>query len=95
MSFSSNSGTYTEPSIAKRNKCASCGADLVFDAKSNSLYCQHCESKFAISNEPFSDKKVFSPNELAEETINKEMHTIKCLNCGASEEITNLTISTI
>lgn len=81
--------------VVKGNKCVSCGADLIFDGKTNTLYCEHCESRYNVQNEVFSQKKIFNPSELSNENIKTQVVVARCSNCGASESLNSSSISHI
>ena len=60
-----------ESQVAKLTKCQSCGADMVFDGKTNTLFCEHCEGRYPVPNVPFKEKKLFNPKALDDEKIQK------------------------
>ena len=83
------------PQTAKLKKCVSCGADLVFDGKTNTLYCEHCDGRYSVPDVPFREKKFFNPKQLDDEVIQKETLVTRCLNCGANVTINSTSMSHI
>ena len=71
-------------------KCSGCGGLLVFDAKSQNLICNNCNSQVEITKEFSNDKKKFTTDIL---TSKREKTTCNCTNCGASLNVEEKEIS--
>ncbi|MBE5745723.1 MAG: hypothetical protein E7359_00325 [Clostridiales bacterium] len=66
------------------SKCSSCGGNLVYDAKSQNLFCNNCNRTIEIEKINCIDKKDYN---LTTNTINNERKTTNCSSCGAQIEI--------
>ena len=65
-------------------KCSGCGANMVFDAELQSLYCPHCGSKRSLG-ESKTAKELDILEGLSEDSVWKANETVvfRCDNCGA------------
>lgn len=63
-------------------KCASCGADMVFNPESQSLTCEHCGNVVEIKSEILEVENDFFAD-MNEDEWAKEALSYRCENCGA------------
>ncbi len=91
-------GQGAEPAEVEKStsveKCPACGADMVYDAESGGLYCEHCGTKKEIVAS-FSEEQDFE--KLLEEKGDwgNESHVFRCENCGAQEVLDKREIAKI
>ncbi len=72
-------------------KCRACGADMIYDAESGELLCEHCGSRVAISAKT-SEEQAFE--RLMQEGGGwEDSHVFRCENCGAQEILDKLEIA--
>ncbi len=74
-------------------KCPACGANMVFSAGENCLYCEHCGTKQAInakSSAELAFERLLSDNN----TWASETHVFYCQNCGAKTVLDKNEIAT-
>lgn len=69
-------------SQTERVKCASCGADMVFDPSAQSLTCEHCGNVVEIVREVLQEEKDFF-QDVNEGEWDGEALSYRCDSCGA------------
>ncbi len=82
--FSAESGTEGIKVGAENVKCPGCGANMVFDADLQTLYCPHCGSKKELGKTEIAKEKDILEG-LSADSIWKpdETAVFRCANCGA------------
>ncbi len=65
-------------------KCPACGADMVYDAETGGLYCEHCGTRKEIVGS-FSEEQDFEKLLEERDDWGSESHVFRCENCGAQE----------
>ena len=64
-------------------KCPSCGADMIYDAESGKLLCEHCGTQKEIAGK--TSEELDFERLLTDKGGWKESHVFRCENCGAQE----------
>ena len=68
----------------EREKCPSCGSNLVFDPESQSLYCEHCGTKIKIEQgETAKELNLIDGFDKDDNRFDEESTVFSCDNCGA------------
>ena len=93
----SKSDTYKEKeSATQTSKCPNCGAVMVYNPDTKSLYCPYCESEQDIEFTGFSEELSFDKIfKVDSNGWGNETHVVRCNNCGATQIISNSDISRI
>ena len=69
-------------------KCPSCGGDLVFDPKGQSLKCEHCGNTVdLVKNRDIAEHNILDGFKYAEKFSGGELTVYRCENCGATVNI--------
>ena len=69
--------------VTKFTKCPSCGANMVFDPKTQGLACPYCGSKIALPTDSRTAEVALSDALLAEQDWVEETAVFECTNCSA------------
>lgn len=82
--------------LSMQNKCVGCGANLVFNPKSQDLFCEKCESHYQIVNDGrivlHDLTKSASKDKKYDDFVNQNK-MFKCPNCGANVILNQFEIS--
>ena len=73
-------------------KCASCGADMVYDPLTQGLSCPYCESKKAINPIPAVRRDYQA--ERTQSVVDDSVQMYKCPNCGGEVVFSEYVLST-
>lgn len=65
-------------------KCPSCGANMIYEAESGMLYCEHCGTRQEIAADG-SEEQAFEKLLAEDNGWAGESHVFLCRNCGARE----------
>lgn len=63
-------------------KCPNCGAPMIYDEKTDTLLCEHCDTKQKVSDVNDQEQSTVESDE-QEEPEFMSFHGYKCPNCGA------------
>lgn len=64
-------------------KCSACGADMIYDAESGKLLCEHCGTQKEIESK--TSEELDFERLLTDKGGWDESHVFRCENCGAQE----------
>ena len=76
--------------MANASKCKSCGNNLIYDAKSGKLFCQHCKNYYDFDNPNWDQVKKSLNLKYKEQAFNK---SYTCPNCGNKERFSPESLS--
>ena len=74
-------------------KCPSCGANLKYDAETQKLICEYCNTTVDIDMSHISREQAFEKLFQKNNDWNKEARVFRCSNCGANTVISSKEIS--
>ena len=69
-------------------RCANCGGEAIFDAKSQKMVCQYCGSKFDLAESGKVEEKDLA-DLISHAKVWQEAEVYQCKSCGAKEIISN------
>lgn len=84
-------GKYVE-NTTHISKCLSCGANLIFNPKTQSLLCEYCGNEQPVNNKEKSQELNFA-SLLNKNNWSDETHIYDCNNCGAKEVVAKTDIA--
>lgn len=88
MEYNETEGMGAVPAEVEKStaveKCPACGADMIFDAESGCLLCEHCGTKKQIVGKS-SEEQDFERLLNEKGDWGSESHVFRCQNCGAQE----------
>lgn len=75
-------------------KCESCGGNMFFSPRTQSLFCPNCFGTRAIDAQMCCPKHTFDEKPLGQDVWEEENKTLSCENCGASIVLNKLEYAT-